>query len=87
MAQAHANSETPTGSVLMRWPDAADEIIVNDGHLTIRLSKLGDSWYAQVESSIEGKIFEGRITELSDLLAGNPVVDALADLNEDFEGN
>ncbi len=68
----------------MRWPDSADEIVVNDGHLTIRLSQLGDGWYAHVQSSIEGKIFEGRITELSDLLVGDSVVDAVADLDEDF---
>ena len=30
-----------------------------------------DGWYAIVESEIEGKIFEGRVTELSELLAGH----------------
>lgn len=46
------------------------EISVKDGHLNIRLAQLSDGWYARVESDIEGPIFEGRVTELSDLLAG-----------------
>ncbi len=61
----------------MRWPEAADEIVVRDGHLTIKLFKLADGWYAQVESAIEGKIFEGRVTEMSGLLAGHPMVSGL----------
>ena len=62
----------------MRWPEAADEIVVRDGHLTIKLFKLADGWYAQVESAIEGRIFEGRVTEMSGLLAGHPMVSGLA---------
>ena len=61
----------------MRWPEAADEIVVRDGHLTIKLFKMADGWYAQVESTFEGKIFEGRITEMSGLLAGHPIVSGL----------
>ena len=61
----------------MRWPEAADEIVVHDGHLTIRLGKLVDGWYAQVESAIEGKIFEGRVTEMSGLLAGHPLISSV----------
>jgi hypothetical protein len=49
---------------------APDEITVQDGHLTIKLNQMQTGWYAVVESEIEGKIFEGRVTELSDLLAG-----------------
>ena len=63
----------------MRWPGAADEIVVRDGHLTIKLFKLADGWYAQVESAIEGKIFEGRVTEMSGLLAGHPMVSGLVE--------
>ena len=69
----------------MRWPEAADEIVVRDGHLTIKLFKLVDGWYAQVESSIEGKIFEGRVTEMSGLLAGHPMVSGLVDDDSDSE--
>ena len=58
---------------LMRWPESPDEIVVRDGHLTIKLFKLDGGWYAQVESSLEGKIFEGRVTEMSGLLA-HPLV-------------
>jgi hypothetical protein len=47
------------------------EITVRDGHLTIKLYQMETGWYAIVESEMEGKIFEGRVTELSDLLAGN----------------
>ena len=47
------------------------EITVRDGHLTILLGRLEDGWFARVESDIEGAIFEGRITELSELLAGH----------------
>lgn len=54
----------------MRWPEAADEIVVRDGHLTIKLRKLDDGWRALVESELEGRIFDGCVTELSDLLAG-----------------
>jgi hypothetical protein len=50
---------------------APKEITVQDGHLTMRLSQMETGWYAIVESAYEGKIFEGRVTELSDLLAGN----------------
>ncbi len=50
---------------------APDEITVQDGHLTIKLHQMETGWYAIVESEIEGKIFEGRVTELSDLLAGH----------------
>ena len=69
----------------MRWPEAADEIVVRDGHLTIKLFKLADGWYAQVESAIEGKIFEGRVTEMSGLLAGNPMVSGLVEDDIDSE--
>ena len=63
---------------LMRWPESLDEIVVvRDGHLTIKLFKLDGGWYAQVESSLEGKIFEGRVTEMSGLLAGHPLVSTL----------
>ena len=50
---------------------APDEITVHDGHLTIKLHQMETGWYAIVESEIEGKIFEGRVTELSELLAGH----------------
>jgi hypothetical protein len=50
---------------------APSEITVRDGHLTIKLAQMETGWYAIVESEYEGKIFEGRVTELSDLLAGN----------------
>lgn len=50
---------------------APKEITVQDGHLTMKLSQMETGWYAIVESEYEGKIFEGRVTELSDLLAGN----------------
>ncbi len=69
----------------MRWPEAADEIVVRDGHLTIKLFKLADGWYAQVESAIEGKIFEGRVTEMSGLLAGHPMVSGLVEDDTDSE--
>ncbi len=55
----------------MQWPESADEIVVHDGHLTIRLLKVEDGWRASVESSIEGKIFEGPVAEMSDLIAGH----------------
>ncbi len=32
-----------------------------------------DGWHARITSDIEGPIFEGLVTELSDLLAGHPV--------------
>lgn len=57
---------------MTRWPEAADEIVVRDGHLTINLYKLSDGWSARIESAYEGRVFEGRVTELSDLLAGRP---------------
>ena len=50
---------------------APKEITVKDGHLNMKLSQMETGWYAIVESDYEGKIFEGRVTELSDLLAGN----------------
>ena len=59
---------------------APKEITVQDGHLTMKLSQMETGWYAIVESAYEGKIFEGRVTELSDLLAGN-----IPQLNEDEE--
>ncbi len=62
----------------MRWPEAADEIVVRDGHLTINLYKLSDGWYALIESAYEGRVFEGRVTEMSGLLAGHPAVSAAA---------
>lgn len=49
---------------------------MQDGHLTMKLTQVEDGWYAIVESIYEGKIFEGRVTELSDLLAGTmPALD------------
>lgn len=57
---------------MTRWPEAADEIVVRDGHLTINLYKLSDGWSARIESAYEGRVFEGRVTEMSDLLAGRP---------------
>ena len=50
----------------------ADEITVRDGHLRIRLSRLDDGWHARVESDLEGLVFDGHLTELSELLAGHP---------------
>ncbi len=49
----------------------AGEIVVHNGHLTIFAARISDGWYARMESSIEGPIFEGRVEELSDLLMGN----------------
>lgn len=69
----------------MRWPEAADEIVVRDGHLTIKLFKLADGWYAQVDSAIEGKIFEGRVTEMSGLLAGHSIISGLAADDDDAQ--
>ena len=50
---------------------APGEISVQDGHLTMKLTQVDDGWYAVVDSIYEGKIFEGRVTELSELLAGH----------------
>ena len=50
----------------------ADEITVKDGHLRIRLLRVEDGWHARIVSDIEGPIFEGHVTELSELLAGHP---------------
>lgn len=50
---------------------APNEITVHDGHLTMRLNQISDGWYAVIESAYEGKIFEGHVTEVSELLAGN----------------
>ena len=61
---------------------APKEITVQDGHLTMKLSQMETGWYAIVESVYEGKIFEGRVTELSDLLAGN-----IPQLNKDEEND
>ena len=58
-------------------PEAADEIVVRDGHLTINLSKLSDGWRARIESAYEGRVFDGRVTEMSDLLAGRAVPSAV----------
>ena len=67
----------------MRWPESADEIIVHDGHLTIRLLKVDDGWRALIESSIEGKIFEGPVAEMSDLIAGHATVGGIAGLDDE----
>ncbi len=67
----------------MQPPESADEIVVHDGHLTIRLLKLDDRWHARIESSYEGKIFEGYVTEMSELLAGHSLVSELVTLDED----
>ena len=48
----------------------------------MKLSQMETGWYAIVESVYEGKIFEGRVTELSDLLAGN-----IPQLNKDEEND
>ena len=70
---------------MTQWPEAADEIVVRDGHLTINLSKLSDGWRARIESAYEGKVFEGRVTEMSDLLAGRAVPSADADDGEETQ--
>ena len=57
-------------------PEPLDEITVKDGHLTIKLVRLKDSWYADIESNIEGKIFSGRVSEMSELLVSSLPVDA-----------
>lgn len=49
----------------------ASEITVHDGHLSIHLTQLEDGWHARVDSAIEGRIFDGHVTELSDLLVGH----------------
>ena len=51
----------------------ADEIMVRDGHLRIRLIRLDDGWHARITSDLEGPIFEGHVTELSELLVGHPI--------------
>lgn len=72
--------ETPRRSI------APKEITVQDGHLTMKLSQMETGWYAIVESAYEGKIFEGRVTELSDLLAGNiPQLDTEEETEEEQE--
>jgi hypothetical protein len=69
---------------LPRKSIAPQEITVQDGHLSMKLTQVEDGWYAIVESIYEGKIFEGRVTELSDLLAGN--IPALDDAEEEGAG-
>ena len=54
----------------------ADEITVRDGHLRIRLIRMENGWHARIDSDLEGHIFEGHVTELSDLLAGHPAAAA-----------
>ena len=72
--------DTPRRSI------APKEITVQDGHLTMKLSQMETGWYAIVESAYEGKIFEGRVTELSDLLAGNiPQLDAEEETEQGHE--
>jgi hypothetical protein len=72
--------DTPRRSI------APKEITVQDGHLTMKLSQMETGWYAIVESTYEGKIFEGRVTELSDLLAGNiPQLDAEEETEQGHE--
>jgi len=52
----------------------------------MKLSQMETGWYAIVESAYEGKIFEGRVTELSDLLAGNiPQLDDEEETKEEPE--
>jgi hypothetical protein len=63
---------------------APNEITVPDGHLTMKLTQVDDGWYAVVESAYEGKIFEGRVTELSELLAGH--IPQLDDKEEEDSG-
>ena len=50
----------------------ADEITVRDGHLRIDLFRMENGWHARVICDLEGPVFEGHVTELSDLLAGHP---------------
>ena len=57
----------------------ADEITVRDGDQCISLVRLEDGWHFRVESDIEGKIFDGRVTELSELLVGHPVAASALD--------
>ena len=57
-------------------PEPADEIIVKDGHLTIKLKRLEDCWLAEIESEFEGKIFSGPVTEMSELIVNNSMVNA-----------
>ncbi len=53
--------------------DGADEITVHDGHLRIDLVRMEDGWPARIVSDLEGPIFQGHVTELSDPLAGQPL--------------
>ena len=62
--------EAPPGS-RKAGPVSDYEISVKDGHLNIHLARMDDGWYATIESDIEGRVFEGRVTELSELLAGH----------------
>ncbi len=50
-----------------------DEITVRDGHLQIRLIRMEDGWHARIVSDLEGAVFEGKVTELSELLVGDTV--------------
>ncbi|MBI68245.1 MAG: hypothetical protein CL777_05825 [Chloroflexi bacterium] len=63
-------------------PAPTDEILVKDGHLTIRLVRLEDSWYANIESAIEGKIFSGPVTEMSELIVSNSDISSLINPDE-----
>ena len=63
-------------------PAPTDEILVKDGQLTIRLVRLEDSWYANIESAIEGKIFSGPVTEMSELIVSNSAISSLINPDE-----
>ena len=64
----------------------ADEITVRDGHLRIRLVRMEEGWHARIVSDLEGPIFEGHVTELSELLAGHPVAaSAVSTLPQDLD--
>lgn len=61
----------------------ASEITVRDGHLLITLTRLDDGWHAHIESALEGRIFDGHVTELRDLLVGNPITEAILESDGD----
>ena len=68
-------------------PEPADEIFVKDGHLRIRLHRLHNSWFAEIESEFEGRIFSGPVTEMSDLIINNSMVDTFMSQGNDGESN
>ena len=48
----------------------ADEIMVRDGHLRIRLLRMEDGWHAEIVSEIEGPIFEGHVNRAVGAVGG-----------------